>query len=220
MIQKIKQIPAKFWIAAVIVLVLGGVGGFLIFRPDQKGPSGGGTTVPIVEGPSPISGGQTVTEPGTQPLSVALSEGQPAPIAAAQSGSALAPVPGEPLTPEEIETILARLPALPQQPDLQSDFQLAQQPIPPPRTGETITESFPPAPPTDTAPEIASGPLEVLRYSPEGEIPIAPFVSVTFNQPMVPLATLEQLSSANIPVQMEPYPARNLALAGHKNPDL
>ena len=37
---------------------------------------------------------------------------------------------------------------------------------------------------------MAAGPLEVLRYAPQGAIPLAPFLNVTFNQPMVPLATL------------------------------
>jgi hypothetical protein len=41
---------------------------------------------------------------------------------------------------------------------------------------------------------VPAGPLQVLRYAPEGEIPLAPFVDVPFNQPMVPLGTLESLA--------------------------
>ncbi len=205
MFQKIKQIPVIFWIAAAIVLVLGGVGGFLFFRSDSTTPFAGGVTVSRIEGPSTQSGGQTVTKPGAQSLSVTLSQGQPAALASAgQSAFAQAPISGEPLTPQEIEKILARLAALPDQPGLQSEFLIAQQPIPPPQTGETIPEIFPPKQEPVSAPETASGPLQVLRYAPEGEIPIAPFVSITFNQPMVPLATLEQLSTAELPVRMEP----------------
>jgi hypothetical protein len=48
------------------------------------------------------------------------------------------------------------------------------------------------------------GALEVLRYSPEGEIPIAPFVNITFNQPMVPLTTIEDLTEMDVPVQISP----------------
>ena len=48
------------------------------------------------------------------------------------------------------------------------------------------------------------GALEVLRYSPEGEIPIAPFVNITFNQPMVPLATIADLAAMDVPVQISP----------------
>jgi hypothetical protein len=47
--------------------------------------------------------------------------------------------------------------------------------------------------------------LEVLRYAPEGEIPLAPFVNITFNQPMVPLGTLGDLAAEEVPVQLEPF---------------
>jgi len=33
---------------------------------------------------------------------------------------------------------------------------------------------------------------------------IAPFLNVTFSQPMVPLATLDELSAAEVPVQITP----------------
>jgi alpha-2-macroglobulin len=55
---------------------------------------------------------------------------------------------------------------------------------------------------------IAAGALtllrEVLRYAPEGEISLAPFLNVTFNQPMVPLASLDALSAEEVPVQLDP----------------
>ncbi len=44
----------------------------------------------------------------------------------------------------------------------------------------------------------------MLRYAPEGQISLAPFVNVTFDQPMVPLATLEALAAADVPVRLEP----------------
>ncbi len=75
--------------------------------------------------------------------------------------------------------------------------------MPPPRTGETIEEIFPP-PATIGPVQVDTGPLEVLRYSPEGEIPIAPFVNITFNQPMVPLATISDLAAEQVPVIIEP----------------
>jgi hypothetical protein len=46
--------------------------------------------------------------------------------------------------------------------------------------------------------------LTVLRFSPEGEIPLAPFLNVTFNQPMVPLATIEELAAKDVPVKLTP----------------
>lgn len=52
--------------------------------------------------------------------------------------------------------------------------------------------------------EPSRGPLEVLRFQPAGEVEVAPFVSVTFNQPMVPLATLDQLASEDVSVVITP----------------
>ncbi|HSM25868.1 MAG TPA: alpha-2-macroglobulin family protein, partial [Anaerolineaceae bacterium] len=74
----------------------------------------------------------------------------------------------------------------------------------PPRPGETVQQPFPFEPEDTDIPEVIQGPLEVLRYSPEGMIPMAPFISVTFSQPMVALGTLEQLSQEDIPVQIVP----------------
>ncbi|MEA3351831.1 MAG: alpha-2-macroglobulin family protein, partial [Chloroflexota bacterium] len=136
-------------------------------------------------------------EPG---LTIKLSEGQ-------ERADTTEPLPvatGEPLSDQEVERVLARLPILTAEPDDEVEFRLPEEILPPPRPGETIEEAFPP--PADAAePEsVESRPLEVLRYSPEGEIPIAPFVNVTFNQPMVALTTVEELANEDVPVQIEP----------------
>ena len=136
----------------------------------------------------------------TSPVSIRLSEGQAQP-------QALTSVPlatGEPLPQDQIDQILARLPVLTAEPGDQGDFRLAPGPIPPPRTGATIQESFPPAQEAAQPEPAPAGPLQVLRFAPEGEIAIAPFVSITFNQPMVPLDTLAGLSANEVPVRMEP----------------
>lgn len=137
---------------------------------------------------------------GGSGISILLSEGRSQPQAVATIPLAT----GEPLSEAEVEAILARLPATTEEPGDQVDFRLAQEPMPPPRTGDTVKEPFPP-PPTGAPPEaLPAGPLEVLRYSPEGEIPLAPFVSVTFNQPMVPLGTLSDLAAEAVPITIEP----------------
>ncbi|MHC4832218.1 MAG: Ig-like domain-containing domain, partial [Planctomycetota bacterium] len=43
-----------------------------------------------------------------------------------------------------------------------------------------------------------------MRFSPEGEVPIAPQISVTFSQPMVPLTSHEALSKLPVPVTVSP----------------
>ena len=116
--------------------------------------------------------------------------------------------------------VLARLPALAVEPQDQVDFKLATEPIPPPLTGETISEAFPPKQSAIQPGQEETGPLQVLRFAPEGEIPVAPFVSVTFNQPMVPLGTLEDLAAERCARQDRARPARHLALAGHQDPHL
>ena len=79
---------------------------------------------------------------GTSRVSIRLSEGVEQP----QTVQAVPLVAGEPLPDEEIERILERLPELIEEPDDQVDFLLAQDPIPPPLTGETIEQPFPPPP--------------------------------------------------------------------------
>jgi uncharacterized protein YfaS (alpha-2-macroglobulin family) len=113
-------------------------------------------------------------------------------------------IQGTPLSQAEIEQIISRLPALPIEPQNITDFKLVQGPIPPPRTGDTINETFPPSSEPIQPDQEPGGPLQVLRFSPEGEISIAPFVSITFNQAMVALTTHEALSYSQVPVKIYP----------------
>jgi alpha-2-macroglobulin len=128
-----------------------------------------------------------------------LSEGE-APEAVAESTTV---VSGDELTPEQIAAVTSRLPDWV---DDGSDAVAFNWPIesrPPPRTGATIEVTFP----TDTtadAPVVPVGPLQVLRVQPEGDVPIAPYVSITFDQPMVAVGTVAQVDGSNVPVRIEP----------------
>jgi hypothetical protein len=169
----------------------------------------GGTNPVVVDsttsrgGMAPVpsgSAGSDAAGSGSERLIVRLSEGQ-----AGQQAPVVVPlVSGEPLSAEEIAGILSRLPELTPEPEDQVDLRLPEDSPPPPRAGQTVQEPFPPPPAPVTPEPVASGPLEVLRYAPEGPIGLAPFVSVTFNQPMVELATLEALAAADVPVHLEP----------------
>jgi hypothetical protein len=155
----------------------------------------------MVENNIPTDGGSELPDPddGEPPFVLKLSEGGAQPDII----EVLSVTAGEPLSVEETANILARLPALTSVPEDILEFNLPDEPLPPPVTGETIDEPFPPS--VLVASEIIeTGPLEVLRYAPEGEIPIAPFVSITFNQPMVPLTTIDDLASRDVPVQIAP----------------
>ncbi|MFN2245015.1 MAG: Ig-like domain-containing protein, partial [Anaerolineae bacterium] len=182
-----------------------------VFGPRPPAGQAEGTTVPVLVD-TPTAGtsrtevvtvsqeGGAVADSGDGQLVIQLSEGK----AQLQEVAFLPPASGEPLTDEEIAQILARLPDLVAEPEDQVEFQLPEDSPPPPRTGETIDEPFPP-PEAPVVPEqVEAGPLEVLRYGPEGEIPLAPFLTVTFSQPMVPLASLAALAAEDVPVQLEP----------------
>jgi alpha-2-macroglobulin len=157
--------------------------------------------------PAPIqvdtgTGQIPATSEGGDPfrMNIELSEGQPVP----QPFATLPPAAGEPLTEAEIEQILRRLAALGPASVEQTEFRLPPDPLPPPRPGQTVEQEFPPAETAERPDLDESGPLEVLRFAPEGEIPIAPFVSITFNQAMVPLTTLADLAEKDVPVKIEP----------------
>lgn len=84
-------------------------------------------------------------------------------------------------------------------------------PEPPPSTKRKIALSFPPAgadsgarskPPSKRA----RGPLKVVRSSPEGKAGKVGAVTVTFNQPMVPVASLAELARARVPLEISPRP--------------
>ncbi len=159
-------------------------------------PSGGAPVPVLIQtgAAAPLSPG----EPGT--MITKLSAGQP-PQPTPQTSLHTA---GESLSAAEVQAIFARLPNLPNEAAETSAFNPPTEILPPPRPSETLEQVFPPAA-TESQPIAAPAQaLEVLRYSPEGEVSIAPFLSVTFNQPMVALGDLQTLSAQAVPVQIQP----------------
>ena len=202
MAEKIVQPFARYRariLSLLLILAVAGLIGALAGCQDRRSgaiPAPAGLTKSTGV---PLAGG-TGMQPTVFPLSVRLSEGKSQP----QPAAPLPVAAGTPLAPAEIEQILGRLPALPASSSQAADFRLPGDPIPPPRAGQTVNQAFPPTPEPIQPPPAAPGPLKVLRYSPEGEIPVAPFLSVTFNQPMVPLATLAALKASDVPVRLDP----------------
>jgi uncharacterized protein YfaS (alpha-2-macroglobulin family) len=205
MAQEDKNIISRYKIPLLIIggiLVVGilavSIFGFIISRFESSGPDGQ-TNPSLVDSSSDEIEGGSVSDQGSG-LQVTLSAGQAQPQEAD-------PVPvgtSEPLSEEEVEQILVRLPSLLVDSADQVDFKLPEDSLPPPRTGETIEEPFPPEEVLGIPDPVDAGPLEVLRFAPEGEIPLAPFVNITFNQPMVPLGTLDDLAAEEVPVRLEP----------------
>lgn len=146
------------------------------------------------------TGGLDVARSAVQ---VRLSEGTA--FAPTTPAAPVAVVEGEPLGTQQVETLLAELPELVTEDGDESDFERPPESLRPPRAGTTISETFPAegdGPPD--APPVESGPLEVLRVQPDGEVGLAPLVSITFNQPMVPIGTLGQLDDENVPAILSP----------------
>jgi uncharacterized protein YfaS (alpha-2-macroglobulin family) len=135
-----------------------------------------------------------------EPLSVRLSAGT------AQSLDTPEPmrvVEGELLDDATVAAIFDRLPEWVQPDGDRVDFNGPAETLKPPLVGDTIDVPFP-VDTDDPVPDVPSGPLEVLRFQPEGSVDVAPFISITFNQPMVPLATVAQLDDQDVPVTVTP----------------
>jgi uncharacterized protein YfaS (alpha-2-macroglobulin family) len=112
------------------------------------------------------------------------------------------------LSAAEAEALLQR--AKPIAVDRQDVQSVALRPAsqPPPRTGQTIQGAFPPPASSRLPPPAAStgADLRVLRYMPEGSVPLAPELSVTFSQPMVAITSHDD-NAATVPVKLTPQPA-------------
>ena len=119
-----------------------------------------------------------------------LSEG----TEAGEVPASVARPPAQPLSDADTRRVLDRLPSLAAEPR-EEPFAIREASAPPPRAGRTVRGAFPPEA-TALRPEAApAGPLEVLRRMPEGDVPLAPHLSITFSQPMVALDSHEGLAT-------------------------
>jgi uncharacterized protein YfaS (alpha-2-macroglobulin family) len=144
----------------------------------------------------------TMAEDDRPGLRFQLGEGGE-PAAAAET-TRLAPH-AEPLDPASTQRVLDRLPPIKEDARDRGDFALRESSLPPPRTGATLRDAFPPAAARE-APEPSSGPLTVLRFAPEGDVPLVPDLSVTFSQPMVAVTSHGELDAQAVPVRLSPQP--------------
>lgn len=166
-----------------------------LFGDDEGAAPGGDKGGPVGAGDGGTGSGR---------LRVLLSEGQPSGPEALRTPV----VDGTALSAAEVEALLARLPDTgpgTAEPGDTAAFARPTQSLLPPLVGDTIAAPFPPlvsAPPDPAS--TATGPLQVLRVQPEGEVGVAPFLTVTFDQAMVPVGTVDDLAAADVPVQLEP----------------
>ncbi len=109
------------------------------------------------------------------------------------------------LSEPDTQNVLRRLQPIKTEASDEQDFAMRDKSLPPPRTGKTVAGTFPP-PESPRVPEVKGGALDVARFSPEGEVPLAPQVSITFSQPMVAV-TAQAAAATNVPVRLTPQPA-------------
>ncbi|HEU0036765.1 MAG TPA: DUF6049 family protein [Kofleriaceae bacterium] len=136
-------------------------------------------------------------------LNMVLSEGKAGPPAFDRTKLA----PAKRLGDGEVKTLLGRANPIQSDSGDQKDFALRPKSQPVPKTGQTVTGQFPP-PASSLLPPKASDAgkdLKVLRWMPEGSVPVAPELSVTFSQPMVAV-TSQGDAAGTTPVKLTPQP--------------
>lgn len=102
-------------------------------------------------------------------------------------------VKGEPISESEIEKLFARLPELKADTDL-AVYIRPKTPVPAP-PGKQVALSFPPVEKISAPGELPKAPaLKVTRMSPTGLVSEASRITVTYSQPMVPLASQGELA--------------------------
>ncbi|MDB4958028.1 MAG: hypothetical protein JWO36_5597, partial [Myxococcales bacterium] len=116
--------------------------------------------------------------------------------------------PATKLPDAEAEALLKRARPIASDPADKQEVALRAKSQPPPRTGQVVKGAFPP-PASSLLPPAKSSEsgkdLKVLRWMPEGKVPLAPELSVTFSQPMVAVTSQDEAASVN-PVTLTPTP--------------
>ena len=134
-------------------------------------------------------------------LQFRLSEGE----AGAETREKQLPAATNPLSENETGNLLKRLPKIKTDKDDQTDFAKRQGSLPAPKTGKMIPVKFPSDEGRGTPKVNLGNTLEVVRFSPEGELKLAPDLNVTFSQPMVSVTSQEE-AAQTAPVQVSPQP--------------
>ena len=186
----------------------------------ETGEVGGGENTGPSKHPSLGEGGETVSSRGGGPVEAkpgtfdyTLREGTP------DTGKTAPKPPAKatPLSPADTDKLLGRLPPIQMGDGDVVDFALREGSKPPPLTGEQIQAQFPPPVVPDVArPDVAGVKAEVLRYQPEGDVPLAPRITITFATPMVPLTSHDTLAKSAVPAKMTPDIEGNWRWVGTK----
>ena len=179
-----------------------------------------GPKAPKSTGHGPGGGGsnhQALIQTGDLPsgLDMKVSNGKQGPEAADRTKLA----PATKIPDKDAEALLNRLSPIQKQPDDQSPFKLRKRSDPPPRTGKTIKASFPGKPTKSATVPVtndAGKELTIVRWAPEGDVPIAPQLQVTFSQAMVAVTSHDDTTAQGVPVTLTPQPKGKWRWVGTK----
>ncbi len=145
-------------------------------------------------------------------LQFKLSEG----VEGAETRVKQALAPTDPLAEGDRTNLLKRIPEIKAAEDDKTDFAKRIGSLPAPKTGNKIPVKFPADDQRGTPKIDTSGQtLQVIRWSPEGEVPLAPDLNVTFSQPMVAVTSQEQAAKVT-PVELTPQVEGNWRWLGTK----
>jgi uncharacterized protein YfaS (alpha-2-macroglobulin family) len=162
-------------------------------------PGGGGVTAADVRRPGRVSPASDAGRAGG--LEFRLSEG----TASGEAPVLVARPAAERLSEAEARRVLDRLPPLAALPR-EEPFALREASLAPPRTGRTVNAAFPPSDERSRPDTAATEPLVIERRMPEGDVPLAPHLSITFSQPMVALDSHAGLAREAVPARLSPQP--------------
>lgn len=121
----------------------------------------------------------------------------------------------EKLSEAESARVLARLPELKAEGGDAQAFALRERSLPAPRAGATVLKPFPAPEPRESPDANVAGDAKVVRHSPEGEVPLAPQVSLTFSRPVVAVTSQEE-AARTVLARMSPQPAGRWRWLGTK----
>ena len=192
-------------LAASLAIVVAAAGVWIAGDGRTPAPVPMAAVSPSSQVSSTSSGSQRpVRQPAVtvQPAGLRLSAGR-----GQQAAPPVDVVTGKPLSSKQIGAVIDRLPVWTGNGALAQPFNWPTQTSTTPPAGKSVAIPFP-GNDTKTRPDPApTGPLQVLRMQPQGAVSVAPFASVTFDRPMVPIATVGQLTAAQVPVTITPKPA-------------
>lgn len=167
----------------------------------KPGPSSDVEGAAAAPAPAPEPLQFVVEDTPTVNMDIVLSEGTPPGGRVPRTP----PADARSLSDAAVARLLSRLPPVDAQVGDQVDFAKRADSLPPPQAGDVIDLPFPPPPSDLDAPEVSAEPLVVRRWSPDGAVPLAPNLSVTFSQPMVAVGTVAG-ASETLPVRLSPEP--------------